>query len=70
MVRFETTRRDEVAVMGYQRAYAAVMSFGFSRAAMRMEDRFINPLGFQVTQYRRDAESTVATSVRVDGAAP
>ena len=70
MVRFETTRRDEGAVMGDQRAYAAVMSFGFSRAAMRMEDRFINPLGFQVTQYRRDAESTVATSVRVDGGAP
>ena len=25
---------------------------------MRMDDRFINPLGFQVLRYRRDAETT------------
>ena len=66
LVRFETVRRDAGAVMGDQRAYAAVMSFGFSNARMRMEDRFLNPLGFQVTQYRRDAETTIATSVRLD----
>jgi type IV secretion system protein VirB8 len=66
MVRFETVRRDTGAVMGDQRAYAAVMSFGFSGSAMRMEDRFINPLGFQITRYRRDPETAVATSVRID----
>jgi type IV secretion system protein VirB8 len=27
---------------------------------MRMEDRFINPLGFQVLRYRRDAEALAA----------
>jgi type IV secretory pathway component VirB8 len=26
---------------------------------MRAEDRFLNPLGFQVTRYRRDAETVV-----------
>lgn len=73
LVRFETVRRDAGAIMGEQRAYAAVMSFGFSDAPMRMEDRFINPLGFQVVQYRRDAEATNAGSVRLDaplGATP
>ncbi|MBC7768931.1 MAG: hypothetical protein H7124_09095 [Phycisphaerales bacterium] len=73
LVRFETVRRDAGAIMGEQRAYAAVLSYGFSDAPMRMEDRFINPLGFQVLQYRRDAEATTAGSVRLDsplGATP
>lgn len=73
LVRFETIRHDAGAVMGEQRAYAAVMSFGFSEAPMRNGDRYLNPLGFQVIQYRRDAESTNAGSVRLDnpiGGAP
>lgn len=66
MVRFETIRRDDGAVMGELRAYAAVLAFGFSESPMRMEDRTLNPLGFQVAQYRRDAETTAMSSVRLD----
>jgi type IV secretion system protein VirB8 len=66
MVRFETVRRDAGAVMGEQRAYAAQIAFGFSDAPMRMEDRFTNPLGFQVLRYRRDAETSTVASVRLD----
>lgn len=55
LVRFDTTRltggREVV-----RSAYAAAVSFGFSGAPLRLEDRFDNPLGFQVTRYRRDAE--------------
>jgi type IV secretion system protein VirB8 len=61
LVRFETDQRDGGANTGETRPYAAVIAFRFTGAPMRMEDRFINPLGFQVTAYRRDAE-TVASA--------
>jgi type IV secretion system protein VirB8 len=33
-----------------------VVTYGFSGAPLSAEDRLINPLGFQVSHYRRDAE--------------
>lgn len=57
MVRFTTTRTDPGGQAQPPQHFAAVISYGFSGAAMRAEDRMINPLGFQVSRYRRDAES-------------
>ncbi len=57
LVRFETERRDGGASAGERRPYAAVIAFRYTGAPMRMEDRFLNPLGFQVTAYRRDTET-------------
>lgn len=68
LVRFETTRRDSGSPPRDVRAYAAVVSFRYTGAPMRMEDRFTNPLGFQVKSYRRDAETTPGASVRLTGA--
>lgn len=39
--------------------YVSAISFGFSDKPLRAADRFENPLGFQVTRYRRDAEGMV-----------
>lgn len=62
LVRFETLRTDG-DLPGEQRAYAAVVGFRYTGQPMRMEDRILNPLGFQVTSYRRDAETiTPATA--------
>ena len=36
--------------------YVSAISFGFSEKPLRAADRFENPLGFEVTRYRRDAE--------------
>ena len=36
--------------------WQAVVSFRFTGQPMRTEDRLLNPLGFQVTGYRRDSE--------------
>lgn len=66
LVRFDTVRRDAGAIMGEQRSYAAVMTFRYSGAPMKMGDRFLNPLGFQVVSYRRDAEAVAPASVRID----
>ena len=43
---------------------AAVLAFRFTGAPMRMEDRFTNPLGFQVVSYRRDAETAPGVTAR------
>ncbi len=57
LVRFDTVRRDPGSNTGSQQAWAAVLTFRYSNAPLSMGDRFLNPLGFQVTRYRRDAES-------------
>jgi len=71
LVRFDTERRDNGAPAGDVRSWAAVIGFRYSGAPMTMGDRFLNPLGFQVTSYRRDAEtvSGSATSADVSGTA-
>ena len=57
LVRFETQRRDAGAQIQPPRAWVAVIRYRFSGEPMTREDRFVNPLGFQVLRYRRDAEA-------------
>lgn len=57
MVRFTTTRTDPGARPQAPQYWVAIVTYGFSGAAMSEADRYINPLGFQVTSYRRDAET-------------
>lgn len=56
LVRFSTDRRDGDGPLT-RREWAAVVRFGFSGAPLSAEDRLLNPLGFQVSHYRRDAEA-------------
>jgi type IV secretion system protein VirB8 len=57
LVRFRTTRIDQGAAPQPAEHWATIVGYNFSRAEMSAEDRYINPLGFQVTSYRRDAET-------------
>ena len=57
LVRFTTTRVDPGAQPQAPQYWAAVIDYEFSSAEMSEADRLINPLGFQVTRYRRDAET-------------
>ena len=59
MVRFETRLRRPDGQTTPIGAYVAVMRYRFSGAPQRQEDRFENPLGFQVVRYRRDQEALV-----------
>jgi type IV secretion system protein VirB8 len=70
LVRFDTTRQENGAPSGEVRSYAAVIAFRYSGAPLTMGDRFINPLGFQVTSYRRDAETVAGSAASTDVAAP
>jgi type IV secretion system protein VirB8 len=63
LVRFDTVRRTGGQTGGEMRPYSAVISFRYTGAPMKMADRFVNPLGFQVIRYRRDAETTGAIPI-------
>ena len=57
MVRFETQREDADGQRQPAQGWVAVIHYRFSTAAMSREDRFLNPLGFQVVDYRLNAET-------------
>jgi type IV secretion system protein VirB8 len=54
-VRFETQRKD-VNADPVRYDWSAVVTYRFTGQPMKQEDRLLNPLGFQVTGYRRDNE--------------
>ena len=62
LVRFDVERHDYGATSGDRQSYAAVIGFRYTGAPMRMGDRFLNPLGFQATSYRRDSEMIGSTA--------
>ncbi len=69
LVRFETRRRAPGAAQASRGVHVAAISFGFANRPLRLEDRFDNPLGFQVTRYRRDTE-LAAAPLPVEAPAP
>ncbi len=74
MVRYTAIRTDPGAQPQPPEYYAAIIDYGFSEAAMSEADRLVNPLGFQVTRYRRDMEQlpevgAAITAANTSGAA-
>jgi len=58
LVRFTTARRDVQGDSAAQPSYwVAVIHYRFAGDPQKIEDRLVNPLGFQVTAYRRDQEA-------------
>lgn len=66
MVRFSTAVVDPRGRQQERQHWVAIIVYTFSGAAMTESDRFTNPLGFQVTSYRRDAE-TIAEEGIING---
>lgn len=56
LVRFTATRTAPGGGIGQPANFVSAISFGFNGRPLRQSDRYENPLGFQVTRYRRDAE--------------
>ena len=70
LVRFTTVRTDPAGRDQAPQYWAAVVTWQYSGAEMSAQDRLTNPLGFQVTRYRKDAETlpeAVTTVVAVPG---
>ena len=56
MVRYTTYRIDAGGTRRAPQTWAAIVNYRFSGQTMTAEDRLVNPLGFQVMRYRRNAE--------------
>lgn len=67
LVRFDTLRSDAGAASQLQNSWVAVVRYRYSGEPMKTEDRFLNPLGFQVTGYRKDAEALPSPVAQGDG---
>lgn len=70
MVRYDTRRIDQGGQARLLGSWVAVIRYRFSGEPMRVEDRYINPLGFQVTRYRRDAEALPSEPAPLPSPAP
>lgn len=62
LVRFETQRIDQGQQADPSTASVAIISYRFARLPLSIEDRLVNPLGFQVTKYRVDQEAPPAAA--------
>lgn len=68
LVRFDTQRQDFNSGTVMEEPWISVVRYRFIDAPMKFEDRLINPLGLQVTGYRRDPEAPQPTLI--DGQIP
>jgi type IV secretion system protein VirB8 len=57
MVRFATIRRDQGGAAQVEQNWVAVIKYRYSSAPMTAADRYVNPLGFEVLDYKKDAET-------------
>lgn len=60
LVRFETQRRDASGQTAPAQHWVAVIRYRYAGEPMKLEDRFINPLGFTVSHYARNPETPPA----------
>ena len=56
-VRFTTTQNAAGGQQQLTQNWVATINFRYSNAEMSAADRLVNPLGFQVVRYRKDAEA-------------
>lgn len=57
MVRFASVRRDPGGSEQPQQNWVSIIKYRYSSAPMAVEDRYVNPLGFEVIDYRKNAET-------------
>ena len=71
LVRFATVKREMQGGAAVPAYWVALVKYRFVGNPAKMEDRLVNPLGFQVTSYRRDQEAPpVAEAVAQPATAP
>lgn len=57
LVRFYTEQVEQGQTSGARQYWISFLRFRFSGEPLAIEDRLVNPLGFQVVEYRRDQET-------------
>ncbi|MCI4590579.1 type IV secretion system protein [Sphingobium sp. BYY-5] len=57
LVRFDTVRQDAGRPPAAARPWVTMVRYSYSNTPMSVEDRYVNPLGFQVQSYNMSAEA-------------
>ncbi|WP_298284153.1 VirB8/TrbF family protein [Novosphingobium sp.] len=70
MIRYAVMRSDPGGQRQEAQNWVSIVKYRFSGETMSEADRLVNPLGFQVMRYRRDAETLPAGSAPAAVAAP
>lgn len=70
LVRFDTIRTDPNGQVEPPSPWIAMIRYHYSTDPMSLEDRFVNPLGFQVVSYRKDPEALPPPETPVAPAPP
>lgn len=70
LVRFDTSITDRSGQHSFAQPWVAIVRFRYVDAPMQFADRLINPLGFQVTGYRRDPEALPPAATETAAPAP
>ncbi len=70
LVRFDTQLQDRAGQSQPAQSWISLVRYHYSDAPMTFEHRLVNPLGFQVTSYRRDAEAPSAPVAEQPSNAP
>jgi type IV secretion system protein VirB8 len=63
MIRFDTEQSEGPSSGGMRQPWVATVGYSFSNKPISEQDRYLNPLGFQVATYRRDAETAQPVAV-------
>jgi type IV secretion system protein VirB8 len=63
LIRFDTEQTESGGGGGIRQPWAATVGYSFSGKPLSERDRYLNPLGFQVNAYRRDAETAAPVNV-------
>jgi type IV secretion system protein VirB8 len=69
-VRFDTVRTEHNGQSHVPAPWVATIRYQYSGEPMKLEDRFVNPLGFRVLSYRRDPEAPPPAPVPLAAPAP
>lgn len=68
LVRFDTVQKDGNGRVHAAQPWIATIRYRYSNGPMSIEDRFVNPLGFQVVRYTRSPEALPNETEAVDAA--
>jgi type IV secretion system protein VirB8 len=60
LVRYDLVPRNEAGGEAIPAPFVSIIRYRFRDRALAESDRFINPLGFEVTRYRKDPEAVAA----------
>jgi type IV secretion system protein VirB8 len=65
LIRFETEQTEGASASGLRQPWSASVRFSAAGRPLNAQDRLLNPLGFRIETYRRDAQSVAPVPVAI-----